>query len=535
MKTIKRILIQLVLLIGTFKSNAQNPYLVKDINPNSAWSSPRNLTKVNQTVFFEAITNLGWGLWKSDGTTAGTVLLKSFGPDNELYNLADMNGVLYFRANDGTNGFELWKSDGTVAGTVMVKDINPGSASSYPSDFIYFNNQIFFVAGDNTNGPAIWTTDGTTAGTVIFKDLTPGTSTGGGAFSLTIMGNNFYFWGNPVAQTSRELWKSDGTNSGTVLVKAFSGFTTPSIKVSNGRLFFAYGGGAAGYMGVWVSDGTTAGTTLLKQLDVAIATGVLEDRMADVNGTLFFVGDDGIKGKELWKTDGTITGTTMVKDIRTGIVSSSPQTLTAYKGLLYFVAIDDNSTTELWKSNGTEAGTVLIEAPYSGSTHPTSLHVYNNTLFFNASQWTGNAGIELWKSDGSTTSMIYDIYVGSNHSSTAYHVGVNNKLFFSAQDAVHGIELWALDVANTGGVLQSALDKKIKLYPNPVLENIYFDIDQYKGSYSEFEIFNIQGTIVKHDKIVGNRIGVAELTPGLYVIRLSDSAGNASSGRFIKL
>ena len=39
---------------------------------------------------------------------------------------------LYFSAYDGTNGNELWESDGTAAGTVMVKDINPGADGSYP-------------------------------------------------------------------------------------------------------------------------------------------------------------------------------------------------------------------------------------------------------------------------------------------------------------------------------------------------------------------------------------------------------------------
>ena len=45
--------------------------------------------------------------------------------------LTNVNGVLYFRATDGVNGYELWKSDGSAAGTALVKDITPGSASSY--------------------------------------------------------------------------------------------------------------------------------------------------------------------------------------------------------------------------------------------------------------------------------------------------------------------------------------------------------------------------------------------------------------------
>src|SRR6516225_6711661 len=43
-----------------------------------------------------------------------------------------VNGVAFFAASDGVHGMELWKSNGTGAGTVLVKDIRPGSSDSYP-------------------------------------------------------------------------------------------------------------------------------------------------------------------------------------------------------------------------------------------------------------------------------------------------------------------------------------------------------------------------------------------------------------------
>ena len=96
-------------------------------------------------------------------------------------------GVLYFGGNDGSNtaGRELWKSDGTAAGTVMVKDINPGAeGSDRPStsnqtksglgEFLTMGATTYFTANDGTNGSELWKTDGTAAGTVMVKDINTG-------------------------------------------------------------------------------------------------------------------------------------------------------------------------------------------------------------------------------------------------------------------------------------------------------------------------------------------------------------------------
>jgi ELWxxDGT repeat protein len=42
-----------------------------------------------------------------------------------------LNDTLLFQAFEGAHGRELWKTDGTEAGTVLVKDINP-TGDSHP-------------------------------------------------------------------------------------------------------------------------------------------------------------------------------------------------------------------------------------------------------------------------------------------------------------------------------------------------------------------------------------------------------------------
>jgi ELWxxDGT repeat protein len=172
-------------------ASAPDGAMVKDINVNNVSQTSTNgdLTDVNGTLFFRASDGVnGHALYKSDGTTDGTVLVKDVDPGasgssgNAPSLFSNIDGVLYFSANDGVHGRELWKSDGTPDGTVMIADISPGGASSSPTRVRLANGVPFFNAFTPQFGRELWTTDGTPTGTHLEWDSTPGPA--GGAPSL---------------------------------------------------------------------------------------------------------------------------------------------------------------------------------------------------------------------------------------------------------------------------------------------------------------------------------------------------------------
>ncbi len=441
--------------------SAAGTVMVKDILPGEADSIPfTSLTNVNGTLYFAAKDGIhGIELWKSDGTNAGTTLVVDIQPganSSVPFYLTNVNGTLYFLADDGISGKELWKSDGTAAGTQLVKDILPGITNSAPRSFTNVSGTLYFVATDGATGYELWKSNGTTAGTTLVKDIQPGNS-GSVPSDLENANGTLYFSADD-GSTGRELWKSDGTANGTALIKDIRPgvFSSSPSKLTNvnGQLCFVANDGTTGSE-LWKSNGTNAGTTLVKDIKPGSGDSFFFADLENVNGTLFFSGaNDGTHGNELWKSNGTALGTVLVKDILAGSVDSSPTYLTNVNGNLYFSANDGANGTELWKSDGTTAGTILIKDIFAGITasNPARLTNVNGTLYFSSQD---TSGIELWKSSGTNvgTVQVKDI-VSGNVGSYLYNLAnLNGTLYFSANDGLIGQELWKSDGTAAGTAL----------------------------------------------------------------------------------
>lgn len=435
--------------------------LVKDIVPGSGSGVGHIFIGGGSHLYFSATTaEHGTELWRSDGTAAGTWLLKDIMPGTGMglsnfygANFKWFGGYLYFQADDGISGNELWRSDGTTIGTVMFKDISPDSSSS-PLHLEVNDTRLFFSAqGPLLSGKELWSSDGTVAGTTLLKDIARGTAS---SFPLqfTQAGQLAYFSAND-GSTGRELWKSDGHTASLVKdIRPGSGAGVGNqlgMGVLNGIGFFRADDGVAG-LELWKTDGTEAGTVLLKDLVPGSGSGNPQNIISTGN-RIYFEASVPPYGTELWVSDGTGAGTVMLKDISPGEGNSFPTGFSPRGDILYFAASSQPAgyyeSRDLWKTDGTETGTSMIHSFSDFGLKVQNVAAAGSTLYIHATSWNGH---ELWKSDGTGpgTVLVKAFPTGGNLAVGSIFVPVGNLMFFTVSDGTYGNELWRSDGTAAG-------------------------------------------------------------------------------------
>ena len=312
-----------------------------------------DLTRVGDRLFFIGDTlSTGAELWTSDGTREGTRLAADVNPGSagsRITSITDFNGRAFFRADDGAaitpHGHEPWVSDGTPAGTFLLKDINAGGASSSDPFLIardergrVAGGRLYFGATDGQNGYELWSTDGTPAGTTLAADLRPGGNNSHPSLAA-VVGDVLYTFthGTPPNQ----LFRTDARTGQTSQVTAFADdgnfarqplYATP-LPDGSGRFVFGAPDTISQGLTLWSSDGTPFGTQRVHGVKVEQMV-----RPAALGDAVYFAGSDLDNGSELWRTDGTLFGTLRVTDVAPGRGDAHPTRLTPAGDKLFFAA-----------------------------------------------------------------------------------------------------------------------------------------------------------------------------------------------------
>ncbi|MBC8160030.1 MAG: hypothetical protein H7Z42_02335 [Roseiflexaceae bacterium] len=344
---------------------------------------------------------------------------------------AVVGSTLFFTWFTADTQLELWKTDGTAAGTRLVKDINTTTNTAYlesssPRQFHAVNGRLLFFADDGVHGRELWVSDGSEAGTQMVMDINPGPGSSEleplSEIQSRVVGNKLFFMVD-VGDFELELWVSDGTSANTRRVRAIDSDSYSPIEMVSfkGKLYFT-AAVASGPVELWVSDGTAAGTMPVKRQSRNGIDGEFCHLVA-TDTLLWMLGGGCNASGELWTSDGTTAGTRLLRDDM-GYVFA----LTPVGSRVVFIVDDlDGGSKELWSSDGTLAGTQklrVVEAStprYDSSDaflRP-SLQTSGTVAYFRAPSNGGSLPWQMWRTDGT------DAGTRALGSTSSFHTGLS--------------------------------------------------------------------------------------------------------------
>ncbi len=485
--------------------------------------NPSNLTVFNSKLYFLGTDDQQYvdKLMFTDGTEAGVSVVKQIDSIQHypsLRHLTMINNLLVFN-----NFHQLWKSDGTTTGTSLIKKITISAANN-----VVMNNKIYF-AGDTTNSNPVkdqlWQTDRTSIGTRLVKAINPS----GGSYisNMTVCGGKIYFSAYVVEGSYAVPWVSDGTAAGIMKLKEIAsqyGANSSGFTAYNDKVYFSAIDNASGLQ-LWVTDGTTAATSKVTNInpgDIGLSPGTF----TPFNSKLFLMGLDKGSLYQLWSTDGTTTGTIAVKTDYTPRTYSGflPQSMAVFSNKLYMSGHDSlTATIQLWVSDGITAGTTKV-TNFAHGLHPDKLYAFQNRLIMTGYDSISKAA-ELFASHGTAAGIVCP-KPSSNGVDVFYPweawVPFNNAIYYKAAYGYFAdYQLCRYTEKHSSGIKECS-NQNLKVYSNPSYGT--FEVVLPPSIHNScIEVYNNSGALIHKQEAINavNTIDLNHQSPGIYFIKVN--------------
>ncbi|MFN8396568.1 MAG: hypothetical protein U0176_18225 [Bacteroidia bacterium] len=321
-------------------------------------SKPHFLGRAAHGVVFMADSpGNGRGLWRTDGTPAGTSMLINLIPWGGSITVIDSvmwQDNLYLSVEVPNSGYRLLRTDGTSSGTQLLwsgTDFIPDSLYVDESSGVYFS-------GENLSGQqGVWHTDGTPNGTAFWARAQVG-----GSYMQTVIGHNAHWILIGVRNNTSQIsiWACDRNAGGLhQVVQHQDVYLGHSTSIHDKILYFTNDNS-------WSGNLSTIYATTGDSGSIAIGSFSLHGNYfphfqdTAAGKVAFSISRMNAAGAELMFTDGTQAGT--VGLVGTGGISSMPygEVSQVDDQHFYFLARDAAQYGFLYQSDGTPSGTAVL-------------------------------------------------------------------------------------------------------------------------------------------------------------------------------
>lgn len=435
---------------------------------------------------------------------------------------------IYFAATDYNYGRELWTMKAGANFPTRLSDVQSGKKTSMAGGIkntCLKGNTIYFAAQDNSHDLELWSYSIGNGAVQRVADVYKGT-TGSVPNYITAMGEEIYFAARSV-DIGNELWAHDPVNNTTYLVNDINsgaGDGNPrDLFAFNGKLFFGADNGTAGNE-PHVYDPGTQTVSMIADL-IPGSGGGFFGNFVTMSGKLYFTAREPNYGLELYQYNGTTTAPTRLTDLAPGSSDGiyGHSNSIVFNGKIYFDGYD--TATQQHHLCGFDPATKTIQilkTNTNGSSVVGEQVIYNNKLFFTATD--GTHGVELWSYDGiNPPTMVADVVAGPTASNPNNLTVADGYLYFAADlGGTIGEELLRykdqqLSIENlTQGT-------GISIYPNPSNGSFNVKLDYTDLKEGSLSVTDMMGRVVHQQPIQNGdkNISLTIPTPSAGVYHLS--------------
>jgi ELWxxDGT repeat protein len=372
------------------------------------------------------------GLWRSDGTAAGTHELprSAYDTGNVLRLARFGDGAAFVSFSDGWPPSRLYSTDGDLAAATLrasddefapvVQSIgDPSGGIVFGCEYTGAGNLCGLRVGDAQPVP-------------VAMDL----HTRNAMVPVGQIGNAaLFFIRDTVGSVRRGLWRSDGTMPGTFRVatdlEPASEAVAPPSHRQGARLLFHACIADTRDCGIYGSDAMAAGA----QRIIGVTSPALD--FAPLKGrTLILLSGN---GTQLLLSDGTSAGTQVLRTFAAFTVTR----FAALAGHVYF-GIDRTGYEPVWYiSDGTGAGTRPLALPATFAANmDTPVVLDADTVLLSCTSLATGAEFCVSNADGSDVRFALDAYPGPQSSAASFLASTADAVYFALDDGSHGNELW---------------------------------------------------------------------------------------------